>query len=32
VEKRTGATVADFEAWCELVSSVDIPAPKGSKG
>ena len=32
VEKRTGVTVADFEAWCESVSSVDVPAPKGSKG
>jgi hypothetical protein len=31
VEKRTGATVADFEAWCDLLSSVDVPAPKGSK-
>jgi hypothetical protein len=32
VEERTGATVANFEPWCELVASVDIPAPKGSKG
>ena len=32
VEKRTGATVLEFDAWCDTISSVDVPAPKGSKG
>lgn len=31
-EKRSGATVLEFDSWCDTVSSVDVPTPKGSKG